>query len=552
VTRRLLSLSDSGLFPAVCAIGDRAIMNNGVHPRAWSANRPTRRTVLKGLAGGVTGLTLSPWLVGCAKGESSSGPKALRIANLGVSSADPTMDPAKATSFLPALALFDRLTALKADGTVIPSLATGWHSSADLTRWTFTLRRGVTFHDGRAMTADDVVRSLQRVLNPATGSYAYSQLAPFLTAQDVSKTDDHTVTLRLRRGYWGMPTLLAQTATSVVPATVRDEETITKPIGTGAYVFAEQVPGDHFIGTRNPHYWRSGYPKNSEIRVYYVADSAQRASGLLAGQFDLVTGLSPADLRVLNGKSRVQVHAAKANNVKQFAMLASEKPFDDQRVWTAVKLAVDRAAMRDIAWQGQAALASDEPILTTSTLAVPPPQRQRDIARAKTLLAQAGYLNGFDIDVHVNAASPGMVNMATLLKSHLADAGVRVTVKPEPVETWTANYTSGKFRFFGLSTYALPGDLAIPALYGPLNGGLDVFHWADSQVAQRLADAQGEPDERRRRSKYADLLRYISGRSPSVIPVLPYWLEATAGTIDGYDVSGYGNCRDVWQIEVRG
>lgn len=433
---------------------------------------------------------------------------------------------------------------------MIPELATAWEHSPDLKEWTFSLRKGVMFQDGRAFTARDVVRTFQRILNPKLGSQSYSVLEPSLDPNGIVATDDHTVKFHCKVPLWNLAAVVSITHASIVPEDSPLDAYITHPVGTGPFKLEDYQAGVHLFAARNEHYWRVGHPKLDAIRFYNVADVTQRASGMISGQFDLILSLTPVVVRSIKNDRRFVVASVKSGNCMNLNMRVTAKPFNDNRVREAMKLACNRAALIEEVYLGEAIEGSDQPISPVSRIWSGIKPKSYDIARAKQLLAEAGYPNGIDVTLFTSTIAPGAVEQAEAYQQQAAPAGIRVKVQQVPASGYYYNTSSGKYNFLVEPWAMRPDDILFPLWYGPLGSTQADTQWYPEKFRALLQAARATPDEKSRLTKFALLEKYVSDYGPSVSPVFINVIDAHTKKVLNYEPNPMQYYRSYYQVEL--
>jgi peptide/nickel transport system substrate-binding protein len=334
----------------------------------------------------------------------------------------------------------------------VPGLASRWTVEAG-TRWRFELRRGVLFHDGTPLTADDVVFSIERAQQPT------SQMAVF--ARPLGRAvqiDEHTVELQLARPN---PTLLQQLAlVSVmsrawctahraerVPDFQAKEEGFSSfnTMGTGRFMLRQREPGVRTVFVRNPRWWGRFEGNVQEVVFLPIASAATRTAALLGGDIDLLQDVPLQDLERLSNEPKLRVWSGPENRIVFFGLdqaspalpqgeAGSRNPFKDVRVREAVFRAIDSAALASAVMRGQAqptaCLATSAGGCHASELDTPP---LADLPRARRLLAEAGYAGGFKVTL--DCPNDRFVSDAALclaIAAQLARVGIGVEVQARP------------------------------------------------------------------------------------------------------------------------
>ncbi len=295
-------------------------------------------------------------------------------------------------------------------------------------QWTIRLRKGVEFHNGKTMTADDVVYSLQRITTKKNGLTGYASLASVDPAQ-IKKIDDQTVRLTLKSPDSTIADALAAYTSGIVPSGYK---TYPSPqIGTGPYRLQSFTAGQQSVSTRNENYWRTGQPYFDQVTVIDFPDATAQVNALLAGQIDAMTDLPASQVAVAKARGTINVLVSKTGGWLPLCMAVDAPPFNDNRVRQAMRLVVDRQAQVQQVLSGYGSVANDlyspfDPAFNGDL-----PQRQRDVEQAKSLLKQAGHEN-LTVDLHTTPGGAGMVSTATVFAAQAKDAGITINIRNDP------------------------------------------------------------------------------------------------------------------------
>nr|WP_255465458.1 ABC transporter substrate-binding protein [Frigoribacterium sp. NBH87] len=292
----------------------------------------------------------------------------LRIARPAASAAE-TLDSASSLSAYEYLgALYNRLVKLDEKGVTVPDLAEEWSATPDGVTWTFRLRRGVTFHDGRRFTAADAIYSIEHILDPATASPQGEVLAAMIGPGSMSAPDPLTLRFELLTANAEFPSLLTAYQCYVIPAGSAGEIGTTG-IGTGPFKLSTFEPaGTGSVEAFDDHF--AGRPVLDGIDFYSIQDTTARVNALLAGQIDLIsqTNLDFATAQVVSASSTATV--ARSANAQWYTipMLHTSAEFSDPLVRQAMKLAYDPQAIVDTALQGTGSPGWDNPVPPTQAV----------------------------------------------------------------------------------------------------------------------------------------------------------------------------------------
>src|SRR5574341_47448 len=276
---------------------------------------------------------------------------------------------------------------------LVPDLATSWTQSKDGLTWTFTLRKGVKFHDGTPFNAEVVKYNFDRFLGPEKPLKS-SLHTPII--QSVEVVDEYTVKFTLKVPYAFFLNNLAHSATAMVSPTAHKKwgkDLTLHPVGTGPFKFVEWVRGDRIVLERNDEYYE-GKPRLDKIIVRTVREDSARVLGLEAGDYDLIVRIPPEEVPRLMREGKVRIYAEQSNRALRIAFNETKKPFDDARVRQALNYAVDKESIVKNIYQGLGAvIPTMVGPLNTGYAAVK--GYPFDPAKAKKLLAEAGFPNGF-------------------------------------------------------------------------------------------------------------------------------------------------------------
>src|SRR5438874_2072861 len=294
-------------------------------------------------------------------------------------------------------------------------------------KWTIRLKSGITFPNGKPLSSDDVIYSLQRISDPKQGLFGTAGLNS-VDPNNIKKVDDRTVTLNLKQADSTIGDQLGQYYNGIVPVgyTRAGEQ-----IGTGAYKVQSFTKGQQSVHVRNTNYWRSGLPYFDTVTIIDFPDVAAQVNALLSGQIDAMTDIPAAQINVVKSHSALAILEGQGADWRPLCMAIDMPPFDDVKVRQAMRLIVDRNAMLQQVFSGHGRIANDlyspfDPAYDSSL-----PQRHQDIAQAKSLLHSAGKDN-LVVDLHTTDGAAGMVDSANIFASQAKAAGVTVNVHNDP------------------------------------------------------------------------------------------------------------------------
>ena len=333
--------------------------------------------------------------------------------------------------------IFEGLVKPNSDGEMIPAVAEKYTLSEDGTTYTFTLREGVKFHNGQTVTAEDVVYSINRCAAVPEGQEK-PLVAAFSAVKSVEALDEKTVAVTIAQR--DLEFISYMTA-AIIPADYENQD--TAPVGTGPFRFVSRTPQQDFVMERFEDYW--GAPAWLDKVTYKICENADAlVMNLNGGSIDLCAHLTSAQASQLN--QNFQVLEGTMNLVQAIYLNNQAKPFDNQLVRQALCYAIDRQGIMDMVADGHgtAVGSSIYPAFTKYFLPELVDKYPHDVAKAKELLAQAGYPDGFDMTISVpNNYQPHM-DTAEVVAEQLREAGIRVTIQPVEWSTWLDTIYNGR------------------------------------------------------------------------------------------------------------
>ncbi len=431
--------------------------------------------------------------------------------------------------------VYDTLVQPGDDLTMEPALAESWDISDDQLTWTFHLRDGVTFHNGRPLTADDVVYSYNRIMDPDVGA---NNAYRFGSVDSVTAVDDSTVEIHLTRP---TPNLLVNIGgfkgMAIIPKEIVDDGSIdTHPVGTGPFRFVSSSPDQGIILEKNPDYWGDG-PFLDGIQFRQIPDETTKLTDLQTGAVDWIDSVPPQQLDSLANDNSVMVGRTPSGTYHYFALNENRKPFDDVRVRRAIAMAINRADIAEAAQFGAA---------TPNETAIPEnsfwyheyaPFQPGDTQGAQALLDDAG-VSDLNIDMLVTSDYPETVTQAEVIASELQPLGITVQIDDVDFNTWLDREGSGDFDAFMLSWIGNidPDDFYYAQHH--TDGNFNFQGYSNSQVDDLLDQARVETDPDARKALYDQAAEMIVDDASYIYLYNPENIQAWGPQVEGFSVRG--------------
>jgi peptide/nickel transport system substrate-binding protein len=433
--------------------------------------------------------------------------------------------------------LYDSLVWFGEGGKIIPQLAESWEVSEDGTEYTFHLREDVVFHNGEPFNADAVVFNWERAAN---GDFEYSNLWQSATA--VEAVDEYTVKITLESPDALFLGTVADNWAMIPPGyfeEVGQEGFEEHPMGTGPYKFVEWVKGDHITMEANEEYW-GGMPKIKTVIYRPIPESSTRVAAIQTGEVDIVTRLSSEEAQSLLGVENVQVIKYPVERVYYIAFnnLTSGvgQPTEDPLVRQAMNYAVDVDTIIDALFDGFAEPASGYVVAGELGYGNVEPFGY-DPDKARELLAEAGYPDGFSMDMACPAgAYTHFEEVCEAIVGYLGEVGIEVNLEiMESGQYWDMEAAKELPPLFGDSWSATGGE-AFRRLLGAL-GGMDSSYsaWSDPEIDRLLEKIQATADQDERAAVYEELQVYMQENPPFIYLYQPVAFEAINSRVQGYN-----------------
>ncbi len=434
--------------------------------------------------------------------------------------------------------VFNSLVWLNEEGEIVPALAEDWTVSEDGTVYTFDLRRGVTFHNGDTFDAEDVVFTWERGKGK---EITYRE--DFLAVDSVEAVDDYTVRMELSEPnsmlllqmneHWGI-------LSKEYHQEVGEQGYLKNPVGTGPFVFEEWSKGDRIVFSANQDYWEPGLPKVDRVVFRPIQESATRIAALQNDDIDIISRLAPEQAETIEKEDDLQLVEYAKDRVYYitFNNMTTGKgtPIVDKKVRQAMSYAVNYQAIIDNIFNGKASRTAG--LIVPGNLgydsSVEPYSYQPE--KAAELLAEAGYPDGFEIDMA--GPSDTYINFEQVLQAaagYWEDVGITVNLEfMESGKFWDLEAKRELPPLFGDSWSSSTGE-AFPRLIGSV-GGRDASYaaWFDQKLVDMVKEIKLTPDQEERAEVYTEILRYMKEDPPFIYLYQPLAFEAVQERVQNY------------------
>jgi peptide/nickel transport system substrate-binding protein len=431
-----------------------------------------------------------------------------------------------------------------------PDLALSWEFKGPQ-QLEFQLRQGAKFHNGREVTAEDVKYSLDRIKDPNVPAGFASYIE---SVETIEAPEKYKVVLKLKRpdaavlNNLSMPAMAIVAKEAVEPMPVGLKKTM---MGSGPFKFKEYIPGQRLVLAKNAEYFMPNQPMVDELHFIPLNDETARTNALRSGEIDYVEPVAPKDVAALRNDRSLVVTGGPNLSFVGASLNTSKKPFDDVRVRQAMAYAINRDEMVQKGFDGYAQPLWGPPLIPPYWAGNTDKYYTNDLNKAKELLAQAGYPNGFKTVLTTGTGTSYHVPFAAVLQSELKKVGIEVEINPLDGATANKNWISGEFEMYPIRWWGsdfIDPDGAFRPIFtcqGSYNNSRFCYEPFDQLILKGLTTTGLEE----RKAVYKDAMQVISEQQPWIFLVAFDRFQAMKSFVKGYvafpNASQYG-LRDVW------
>lgn len=417
----------------------------------------------------------------------------------------------------------------------IPELAESWEATPDAKIWRFKLRKGVEFHNGKTMTAEDVIYSINHHRGEKSKSAAKAYLK---TIKDIKADGKYELIFELSGGSADFPFVLGDYHLTICPDGTKGIEW-EKGVGTGPYILEHWEPGVRAFAKRNPHYWKEGRGHFNEVETLSIADTNARTNALKTGQINYMDRAELKTVHLMKKMPGINVNATTGTAHYTMPMLIDKKPYDDNNVRMALKHAINRKELLSQILHGYGEPGNDHPIAPTNRyFAKNLEQIEYDPDKARFYMEKAGMLD-HTFNLHAaDAAFPGAVDTAIMVKEHAKKAGIKINVVREPDDGYWSNVWMKKewcmCYWGGRPTEDMMFSVAYSA-DAPWND----THWKNDRFNDLLVIARAELDTSKRAKMYEEMQELCRNDGGTIVPMYNQMVEASSDKLAHGPISGH-------------
>lgn len=463
------------------------------------------------------------------------------------------LDPHKQTAFssLRLLELiYEPLVRLDADLKIVPAIAQSWEFSADGKELTFKLDPKAKFQNGEAVTSADVKASFERILDEQTGA---ANRANYLSIESIEAPDAGTVVFKLSQPDAPILTAMTDTNSSIVPASEIAAGTIgTKAVGSGPFKLERWDPNSKEVLVANKD-WAGGPTGVDGIEISVLPDESAILAAMRTGQVDFALLNDPLIATLVPNEAKLQLNRAPFLAYHVLQLNPARKPMNELAVRQAISCAVDRQAVLDTASLGEGKVTGP---LTMPVYASDPNSLfcyQRDVEKARKLMADAGFADGFTATVIAATGEPPTAAAeAQVLQSQLAEIGVKLDIKMMELNVYVDTWLKGDFDMAVALNGGRPDPYTMYNRYWTKNGNLQqVSNFADDTLDALLQQGRAETDPEKRKVIFADFEKQIAEKSPWVWLYTSYGYTAQQKNVKGFVPMPTGSLYSLGKVTLQ-
>ncbi len=451
--------------------------------------------------------------------------------------------------------VYDTLVMFDSSLQIVPALAESWAASEDGLTWTFDLRDGVTFHDGDALQASDVVFSINRIKDPAIAS---PRAGDFAVVSNIEAPDADTVVITLAEPFSPLLSKLAASLNVIVSEDVvaANGDLQEVVVGTGPFEFVEYLPQTRMVLERNENYWGvdadgNQLPYLDGITFQFYPDATARTTAIQTGNADFIEYVPSADIPILQTDPNVQVVGGLSANFRSIYFNVDRPPFDDVNVRRAMSYAIDEQAVVDLALFGTGGVVATGTTIPASNYygVEASPYIGRDLEAARAALAESGYPDGFEFDLYVTSTYDFLRTPAEVIQANLADIGITANIVAEDWTIYLPKVLEGDFdaTILGESGQSDPDDFLYNVFYTDDGGNLGNF--SSLELDALLDQGRQVSGQEARREVYVEAQELILDLAPHVFLFHSSQFEALRNDVMGFEHfpnTSYLGLRTTW------
>ena len=412
------------------------------------------------------------------------------------------------------------LTETGSDNITRPYLLDRWEASEDVKTWDLYLKQGVTFNNGDALTADDVMFTFGEWLNPDVGSSMLGLLSYLSGIQDVEKVDDHHIRLHLQTANIGVPEHLFHYPAVILHRSFAGD-IVSQPLGTGAFLLQEYAEGERAVFARRPDYWRMGadgqsLPYLDEV-IYVSTDKDAGTAALQSGQVDSLYDPRPPDWQVLKDVPGLVTRAVSTAQALILRMRVDLEPWDDNRVRSALKMSQDREQILQLSYFGEGALSIDAHVAPIHPEFCEQPIPAYDPEGALALMEEYAAEKGIELPLKVVLSTKNDQNepeIAQALKEQALPGGFDIELDITEPDGYWDRWTEVPLGITSWTHRPL-GTMVLPLAYiAEAIGAWNETRWADEEFETLLRQAEATLDVEARREIMCQIQTIMQERGP--------------------------------------
>jgi len=420
--------------------------------------------------------------------------------------------------------LYDRLVTRDSNFKLVNELAESFTPNKTGNIWTVRVKKGIKFHNGRTLTADDVIFTIKRVLDPATKAIRFGSLSG-VDLTKLKKVDAYTVSITLKTANVTFDEIFSNYAMGIVPVGYD----AASPVGTGPFKYKSFTPGVKSVYTKNANYWRTGEPYVDSVEIISIPDETARVNALKSGQVHAITDLPNSQVSTVKANKALKVLNAKTGAYVPIAMNCLKAPFTDVKVRQAFRLMIDREAVVKQAYSGYAQMGNDVLGRYDEAYDTKLKQRDYDPEKAKSLLKSSGVTIP-EMELKTEDDAAGMLTIPQIFALNAKQAGVTVKVTT-PSDFWDGWPGASVFAmdYYINRTYLEAATLVYcGGDYGKETG------WSNAEYEGLIAKALKTPNKSLRNEIIADAQKIEYNEGGYIITSFYNKLDAHSAKIDGF------------------